>query len=281
VTPIVVAGHTTKVDAGNVTSRTIGAPTHAPGNYILIAVVHDSSAVSLTIAGFDSILGDVSVANAATVALFVKRAGGSEPATYTILSSVSERVVAIAFAVSGVGGIHSIANPLSGTGATATVPAMTTGAVDILRISIVATDSTATTTPMGTAAGHTVIASLFGASAGGLSVQHKNLPTPGVDPSATVSLAASDQWAGLAVGLSSETEVHATKVGVYLDLQGASLRTTKAGVYIEAIQNQMRATKAGVYIEAIQSQLRTTKVGYYVELEVAQSNHENVWISVM
>lgn len=202
--PSIVAGHTIKVDAANALTRTIAVPTHSSGDMIVLAVVSDSATGTVSSPQFaDYAYQDKRINNAtpvaqATASVMWRAAGGSEGANYDIDTSVTERVAAICFAISGAdtSALHYIATEITNvTSATATVPAVITSVIDTLRISIVGTDGGITTTAA--AADHTLIDQQSGTSAGGVMVCWKTVPTASTDPSKTAPLSVSEQWIGL------------------------------------------------------------------------------------
>lgn len=203
--PTFVSGHTVKVDAANALSRTITVPTNTTNDIIILAVVTDSATGTISATGFNFIYQDKPIQTGTPVvtaiATVMWKVSAADSGTYTIATSVTERVAAICFAVRGAqtGSIHATGTAVNGDSATATVPAVTTSVVDCLRISIVGSDGAITTT--GTPSGHTLIDAQTGTSAGGVSCHYKTLTASGTDASATISLTATEQWVGFSFAL--------------------------------------------------------------------------------
>lgn len=196
--PAIVSGHTVHVDTSNTTDHTIDAPTHSEGDIIYIAIASDGNSDTLTAPGFFSTLYDNipiqtdALSKIAVFAMFYKVAGASEPETYTVTGSVSERAGMIAFAVTGAGDIDANGADTRGSSSTATLPAVTTTQADCLRISVVGTD--VDTTPHGAASTLTKLGEAGGTSSGTVSVYYKTLTNNGASDSETVSLNITEQW---------------------------------------------------------------------------------------
>jgi hypothetical protein len=251
--PAIVAGHTTVQDVSATTTRNINTPTHASGNYIVIAAVSSTSqgnATKVAVSGFDAFYNDPEGPATYSIYLFYKKAGGSEPANYTI-TSASGVVSAIAVAISNFGGFDSLAvTPTTGSSATATAPAVITQGADRLRISIIFADDNPGITTVATLAGHTLLATVTGLLKPTVSFQHKDIALAGTDASQTAALSGSETWAGITFAIAPDTaEDRITKAGVYLELADEAVDVTKAGLYLEILLNQIRLTAAGIYLE--------------------------------
>jgi hypothetical protein len=201
--PTIVAGATKLQQTTNATNHVINTPTHSSGNVIYIAACVDSGTVVTKPTDFSILHDAISVdSGAAQGFVWYKPAGGSEPGSYTYTLGTSERSAAIAWAVAGDGGIDAQGVNATGSGTTATVPAVVATQADCLRISIVFVDFGNTTTPHGTATnGHSDIDEAGATSGGALSVHYKTLVSSGSDSSATVSLNATEGWVGVAFAI--------------------------------------------------------------------------------
>lgn len=196
--PSVVPGYTTGSYTTNGTSRTINTPTHASGQVIYIVYASDGNGDTASISGFSTVYSNISISGEGVVCVFKKTAGGSEPGSYTIVNTVSEKACAIAWAVDNDGGVNFTGTAQTGSGATITVPAVTTSVADCLRISIGASEKD--TRPFGTASGHSVMGNSGAFSGGAITVQYKTIASPSTDASATISMT-SDTWAGLSFAI--------------------------------------------------------------------------------
>jgi hypothetical protein len=198
--PTIVAGYTQNGNAGNSTTLIINTPTHANGDMIFVVWESDgdSSTASISGGGWTVLEGPQNVpagatANAGAFYVWYKTASG-EGASYTITQTVSERALAIAFAVTGAGGINAEATYSSGTDTSAEVGSVTSTVADTLRISTVVSNGVKT---VSTLAGHTLLATHDYASAGTISVQYKTLASSGVDAGQTATLSTSS-WGAYA-----------------------------------------------------------------------------------
>lgn len=246
--PSVVAGHTTRQDASATTSRTITTPTHLSGDTILIVLTMSSStSAAATITDFN-VLYDAAVLSGGAIFAFYKKAGGSEPASYTI-STNSVVISAIAVAIRNFGGIHAQGTNATGSSSTATAPAITTRRADCLRISLIATDDSPGITTVATLSGHSLLATVTGSGKPTISFQHKNLASATTDGSATAALSGTETWTGITFAVAETAEARTTKVGSYLEVLDNQVDVTKVGAYLEILLNQVRATKVGLYVE--------------------------------
>lgn len=243
--PTIVSGHTTKADTGNTTSRTINVPTYAQNDIIILGVVADIDDGIITVpgGGFSAVYQDVDIKTdfdtlTATASVFWKVASASEGSTYTIATNISERVVAICFAVRGAdtsNPINAIGTPENGDSITATVPAVTTTVASCLRISIIGCDQNSDTTPHGAPTGHTKIDDLFAASTGAISAHYKSVTTASTDAAADSTMNAVQEWVGLSFAIAPAggggggggggytPTFSSTKFHVYTDLTDPSI----------------------------------------------------------
>lgn len=200
--PTIAAGYTSGADAANTTSTPVTAPTNVSGQRIYVAVVSDAASDVMDLSGFSKKYDNVDVVAAATFSLFYKTSSGSEPGSYTVTGTVSERRTWIAFAVDNDNGFDSTASNASGTGTTAACNFATTTQNNCLLVNVVAVDSSAGDNTPHTPASMTKLTDKFGSSAGGISVNYEAATTAGLWPSgASVSLNASDQWLSVAFAI--------------------------------------------------------------------------------
>jgi hypothetical protein len=186
--PVIVPGYTVAARTGNGLTLAINVPTHTDGDTLYFAWASDGNEDSATIDGADWTtvyddypLPSTGVADSGSFYLW-KRTAASEPASYTVTATVPERSVAVAWAVANDGGINASGTSRTGTSSGVTANPVTTTVANCLRISIIA--STASTTLIGTLTDHTVMAAQAYPSAGTISVQYKDVPDVGIDPSA-------------------------------------------------------------------------------------------------
>jgi hypothetical protein len=189
--PSIVPGYTVAARTSNGTTLAVTVPTHTDGDTLYFAWASDGDADSASINGTgwttvvsDYALPSTGVADSGAFYLW-KRTASSEPASYTVTASVSERSCAVAWAVANDNGINASGTSATGTGNNITANAVTTTVANCLRISIIA--STADRTPVGTLTDHTLMVTQAYASAATLSIQWKAVPDVGIDPAATTT----------------------------------------------------------------------------------------------
>jgi len=202
--------------SGNETSTNIPSYPHTNGDVVHIAMVSDAASQVFTFpAGYTKQYSDVSVNSAAT-AVLARKTASSEPSSFNVTLGTSERQCYIAFSVTGDGGVNATGTSGTGTGSSATCPAVTTTVDDCLLIRFVATDiSAGTTLPHGTMSGWTKLAEQDTGSGGALSIHYKVLTTHGTEASATVSLNVSEQWwAGTFAIAPAATSITITLTGI-------------------------------------------------------------------
>lgn len=175
----------------NSTSFVVTMPGHSPGDVIYIAITEDSAVAEFTQASFTKLYDDV-VVGQATFALFYKTAGDSEPATYTVTSTVSERAAWMAWSVAGDGGINAQATNTLGLSTTASTANITTTEDGCLDIIVIATELV--TTPMGASSTHNKLDEISVASGASLGVYYKTLVSAGLATAGNVTLNASQDW---------------------------------------------------------------------------------------
>jgi hypothetical protein len=190
--PSIVGGYTQNGNAANSTTLVINTPTHANGDVIFVVYVTDgdSATASISGGGWNVLEGPQNVPTSVlpTAGVFYtwyKTASG-EGASYTITSTVSERSVAVAFAVTGAGGIDAEATFSSGTDSSAEVGAVVSTVADTLRISVVVSTGVRTVSTL--AGSHNLLATHSYTSAGTVSVQYKTLASSGSDAGQTATL---------------------------------------------------------------------------------------------
>lgn len=194
----IVAGHTTASRASSGTSIAINTPTHAAGDMLYVLYASDGDGDTASLTGF-SVYGPITLEGGGGVFYrFTKTASGSEPASYTINNTVSERAVAFAFAVRDDNGINATGTNQAGTGTSATLPAVTSTEDNCLRISILTSNKDAT--PVSTGSGLTLLGTVGVSSGGTLSVQYKSLGAAGTDAAVTVTIT-SQAWLGHTIAI--------------------------------------------------------------------------------
>jgi hypothetical protein len=189
--PSIVSGYTQNGNAGNSTTLVINTPTHADGDKIYVVWVTDgdSATASISGSGWTVLEGPQNVpttlsATAGAMYVWYKTAA-SEGASYTITTSVSERSVAVAFAVTGDNGIDAEGTYGSGTDFSAEVSSVTSTQADTLRISVIV--SPRSPLSVSTLTGHTLLGTHSYTSAGTISVQYKTLASAGTDSGVTAT----------------------------------------------------------------------------------------------
>lgn len=264
--PAFVVGATTKQDPSATTSRDITKPTYSSGDEIFLFVVASIASANVASSGFTPLPNYGPATLSGGEIWILSKPAASEPATYTITSS-SCILSVIAVAVSNYGGIHAVGTNATGTGSTATAPAVVTTLANTLRVSVIATDDNPGVTSVATLSGHTLLTTVTGANKPTVSVQWKALSGTGSDASQTAVLSGSETWTGLAFVIYDLAEARVTKAGAYVEVLDAQVNVTKAGIYLELINNQVRVTQAGAYVEILETQgVRATALGAYIEL---------------
>lgn len=197
--PTIQAGNTSGADASNTTSTPVTKPGTSPsGDLIILPIGSDlSSAQTFTFDGsFTKLYTDEFYQSVANACIAYKTSGGAET-DYTVTLGTTERQVWQCLSVHGHNGFDAHPASNSGSGTTATFPDMTTTQNDCLGIRVCLTDQNATSTiPFGamSGSGWTLLAEIFGTSAGGCGVWYKSLPTAGLESSGTATLNTSEQW---------------------------------------------------------------------------------------
>ena len=121
--PTIPAGHTVGNSGGGSSDYTLTAPTNIAGDIIYLAIVEDDVGLVMSCTGFSKLYSEVDISGSATFTLFYKTSSGSEPANYTVTTTVSERAAWMTFAVRGAGSTtpNVQATNATGSGTTATV----------------------------------------------------------------------------------------------------------------------------------------------------------------
>ncbi len=227
--PSIVSGYTEAGNGSNSTTLVINTPTHSDGDVIYVVWVTDgdSATASISGSGWTTLEGPQDIpsslgATAGVLYVWYKTAS-SEGADYTITTSVSERSLAIAFAVAGDNGIDAEATYASGSDTSAEVGDVTTTVADTLRISVVVSVGVKTVSTM---TGHTLLATHSYTSAGTISVQHKTLASSGTDTGETATVG-STYWCTYAFAIKpvSGTTYNQTAAGS-MTPSGAVVRIT-------------------------------------------------------
>lgn len=197
--PSVNSGHTTYESAGSSNSHVVDAPSHSEGDGIWIAIVVDGAQTLTPPAGFVGAALSISAANhTATLGVYRKTAGASEPSTYTVQCSSSERAAAISWSQSNDNSFDVTASD-SDTSSTANCPSATTTEDNTLILRIVGTDSE--TLPHGTISGYTKLDEVERSSGGTVSVQYTTQASAGATGAENVSLNSSQEWRGVTVAV--------------------------------------------------------------------------------
>lgn len=184
--PTIVSGFTVYNAATNGTSRVINTPTHSIGDYIFVGYASDGNNDTASMAGFTALFSDVAIfSDQGVFCLFYKLAGGSEPATYTLTNTVSERCVMVAWAVRGMSNFHNTSGVYTSSAGTPYFPAMVTTVPNCLRMNITGTYKEAI--PYGSIAGYTKMTEQYTVSGGSLAIYHKEILTPTTDPVVTTT----------------------------------------------------------------------------------------------
>lgn len=193
--PSVNSNHNTGAQASGSTSFVVTVPPHDEGDVLYIAIAQDGAA-TMTQASFTALYDNISIgAGTATFCLFRRTATASEPATYTVTTTLSERAAWIAFAVSNDGGVDSQATTATGTGTTASVNTVTTTQDDCLGIAVFATDLVST--PMSAMSSHTKLDESSVTSGASVGVYYRELITAGANGGGNITLNASEEWVGV------------------------------------------------------------------------------------
>lgn len=196
-TASVQTGQQKGADAANTTATPVTKPTTSPsGDLVFICLGSDLNANTITYDGsFTGIYNSEAYQSVATGSLAYKTSGGSE-VNYTVNVGTTERQVWICFSVTGHNGIDGTPPASSsGSGATATFPAVTTTQNNCLLLRFCLTDQNATSTvPFGEMTGFTLIDEHFGTSAGGVGAWYKVLAATGTEAAGTAALNTSEQW---------------------------------------------------------------------------------------
>jgi len=196
--PTIQAGNQSGASSGNETTTVVTVPSTAPaGDLIFIPMGSDANGQVFTFpAGFTELYNDEAFQTVASADVAYKTSAGGE-SNYSITLGTTERQVWQSFAVTGHNGIHVSPASNNGSSGTATFPAMTTTVNDCLGIRVCVTDQNATSTvPFGamSGSGWTLLAEIFGTSAGAVGVWYKTLATAGTEASGTATLNVSEQW---------------------------------------------------------------------------------------
>lgn len=195
--PSIAAGWQAGANIANNTSLSVNKPTDTTDKTLFIVYASDADGATASISGgnaWNVIAGPITLPTPVGVGVgyIWSRAAGTEPASYTITSTVSERATAVAFAVSGMDGYNVSAVADSGTNAAPAVGDITTTVADCLRLSIIL--CAGDRSPVGTFTGHTKGPESYYTSAGTVSVQYKTLAGTGTDSGVATTLGSSG-WA--------------------------------------------------------------------------------------
>lgn len=192
--PSIVGGYTEGGLVSNATTQTVTVPTYTNGDkiYVVWATDGDSATATISGSGWTVLEGprdieSTTVPNAGVMYIWYRTAS-SEPASYTVTSTVSERSLYVAFAVTGDNGIDAEGTYASAADSSAEVTDVTSTQANTLRISAVVSIRSPLT--ISTLGGHTLLATHSYSSAGTISVQWKTLTASGLDAGQTATLSA-------------------------------------------------------------------------------------------
>lgn len=196
--PSIQTGNITGFNTSNTTNVTVVHPSTSPANdLVFICMGSDLNAQTFTYDGsFTELYIDEAFQSAATASVAYKTSGGSE-ADYTVTMGTTERQAWQAFSVTGGSGINASPASSSGSGGTATFPAITTTVDNCLVIRVCITDvSAGLTTPFGamSGSGWTQLAEVSGTSAAAVGVWYKTITTATTEAATTSTLNVSEQW---------------------------------------------------------------------------------------
>ena len=189
-------------DSGSVKDHLINTPSHVELDVIYIGVVCDDDLTLTAPDGFTAVIENQAVitgSDSATFSLYKKTAGSSEPGSYTVKSSGSERAALLAFSVENDNGVD-VFSTSDGTSSTATCPTVTTTGTDRLICRIVATEGYSI--PHQQLAGYTFATEAGVSSGGSISLQYLTQATAGASGAETVTLNDSERWLGLTLAIS-------------------------------------------------------------------------------
>jgi len=211
-----VRAYSSGFDTGNTTATNVILPAFQNGDTLYIALVSDRVSQTFNIPApyfapgkpFAALHKDVAVPTTsptATFALFYLQNAQQndfsfDGTNYSVVVSVviPERQSYIAIAVTGDGGADEQGINVTGSSATATIPAITTAKNNSLIVGIVATDGDST--PHTGATGYTKLTEVDGPSAGSLSLWTHVLGTAGAYSADSVSIL-TEQWLGVSFSI--------------------------------------------------------------------------------
>lgn len=191
---IVGSTYTEAGNGSNSTTLSLPIPTNSDGNLLVVVYVTDgdSSTASISGTGWTTLEGpqDIPSSLGSTSGSFYVwyKTASSDSGSWTITQTVSERALAVAFAVSGHNGIDVENTYLSGSDTSAESNNLTTTVNDCLRISIVGSVGVKTVT---TLTGHTLLVTQTYTSTGTISVQYKTITSAGADTGQTATVGSS------------------------------------------------------------------------------------------
>lgn len=179
-------------------------PNNIAGDVIYIAISSDAAdQIFSPPSGFSVLYDNVAIptgTHTATFSLFYKQSAGSEPAFYTVAGSIAERQAWITFSVRNDGGIDAQGTNLTGSGITATIPAVTTVSDHCLLIGVIATD--AATIPHTGGSTYVEQVEVTASSASTTSLWFSSLAElAGAKPSDAITLDSSEQWLGVSFAI--------------------------------------------------------------------------------
>lgn len=190
--PVIVGGtYTQNGNGSNSNTLTLDVPANSDGNLLIVVYVTDGdgSTASISGSGWTTLEGpqDIPSSLSSTAGTFYvwHKTANSDSGSWTITQTVSERALAVAFAVSGHNGIDAEATYLSGSDSSAESNNIITTVNDCLRISIVGSVGVRT---VSTLADHALLVTQTYTSAGTISVQYKTVASAGSDAGQTATL---------------------------------------------------------------------------------------------
>lgn len=184
-------------DVSSNTTRDVTAPSDAANNVVYIWCVLDGNGGSIASSGFTAVLNNIPIYTGSVTAracLLRKEEGASPPAVYAV-TSASERMGGVCWAVVGDNGVDGTAVDDGAAASSANCPTVTPSENDTAVFLLVGADNTSL--PHGTISGYTVVGSAEISSGGAASVQYKQLSTTDPTGDQSVSLSASEEWVGV------------------------------------------------------------------------------------
>lgn len=176
----------------NSTTVSVTLPTNTQGDLLFVAIVQDGQPTSLTATNWTPLYNLVDIQTTAKLSVLYKTAGAGESSPVTFTSSLSERMVWVAWSVRGHNGIHTSAGtPSTGSSATVSFPSISTSVADCRAFTVIGTDNLSL--PHGVSTNYASVDTEELTSGGALSVASRALSGTGTESPASVSIT-NEQW---------------------------------------------------------------------------------------